>query len=721
MLNVKRQMILKTNLVIALLCSGLLIFAEDQPCGSVFFDAFDTDGAAPEVWTEYNTSGQVTVEGGRLKFDYTPDHPSAYRTFEVVSKDFAYSFDVESTRNWVTAKMHLMSSSGKYLASIVFGNDGVKNIQYATALDDMNKPGTYAGGLIDGSYNKDVSYSLGLTADFEHQTIALYFDGILKVSDIPFLEQATDFARIEIEQLAMYNGEGRFFFDNISLTAEDVNRAELSAAIANVNASLARSEIGTVYGQYPQATYVALAEKINEVMLVVADCNASQTEIDLALERLETTFANFNSSMVDEVVLKLFSDYGFTGEEKDYRCGYYNGNLGTFDNAAVSFRLEKGYMVTFAEENNGLGFSKVYVAADNDLEINLPLQLQKTVSFIRVSPWIYSKKKSICSGGPEIKPATNCTWFYDWGGASEPYGDMEYVPMTWGKWFGSEKLQELGSTMYHNHHLAFNEPDGAEQANMTVDEAITKYALLQESGLRLGSPAVTDGAKGKAWRDEFMTKALDADLRIDFIAVHYYKKTTAMNYYNWLKAIYDLYQRPIWVTEFNYGATWTWDSGPTMAQYIAGLSSYVYMLDTCSFIERYNIFNFNNSALSLYTQKEPVILNEAGEYYRDFEDAIAYTQQLYEQGPQSSTGLQSMSGGKVSLYPNPASDAFTVSNAQGAVLELFDVQGKRVISNSVKSNAHKVEMHHLSAGMYVVRITKAGVMSNHKLVKNEER
>ena len=42
--------------------------------------------------------------------------------------------------------------------------------------------------------------------------------------------------------------------------------------------------------------------------------------------------------------------------------------------------------------------------------------------------------------------------------------------------------------------LGFNEPDLAEQANMTVEKALELWPRLEATGMRLGSPAVACGA-----------------------------------------------------------------------------------------------------------------------------------------------------------------------------------------------------------------------------------
>jgi hypothetical protein len=69
-------------------------------------------------------------------------------------------------------------------------------------------------------------------------------------------------------------------------------------------------------------------------------------------------------------------------------------------------------MATLAQNADGTGVSRNYVAQDHDLEVEvLPKGLEDGVRFIRVFPWRWVTKKSICGG---IWQDLNVSWFYDW-------------------------------------------------------------------------------------------------------------------------------------------------------------------------------------------------------------------------------------------------------------------------------------------------------------------
>ncbi len=102
------------------------------------------------------------------------------------------------------------------------------------------------------------------------------------------------------------------------------------------------------------------------------------------------------------------------------------------------------------------------------------------------------------------------SWYYNWAptpnGVKAPKG-VDFVPMIWGK--DSVTKANLAAAKKHgkqsNTLLGFNEPDLAEQSNMTPQQALDLWPQLQKTGMRLGSPAVAWGAdQNGQWLDRFM-------------------------------------------------------------------------------------------------------------------------------------------------------------------------------------------------------------------------
>ena len=300
--------------------------------------------------------------------------------------------------------------------------------------------------------------------------------------------------------------------------------------------------------------------------------------------------------------LALFKDIAFAGDQmKCIPYKYYKiADLGSFDNAISSFKLKKGYMATFAQNENGTGYSKVFIADTQDIEIStLQVGLNDKVSFVRVFPWRYSEKKGFGSGLPDfirsIKPVklTKSGWFYHWGTtSSEDLTDAEFVPMRWNaKSLTDVRWKEILDINYSSHLLGFNEPDGATQANMTLDEMLLYWPKMLESGLRLGSPAP---AGNMQLLYDFIDKCDELNYRVDFVAIHDYGEGTALAFYNKCKAAHDRTGRPVWVTEFNSGGTWT-RSTPTYPAISTRIAEIMEKYDTEGIIERYSIFSFDET------------------------------------------------------------------------------------------------------------------------------
>lgn len=299
---------------------------------------------------------------------------------------------------------------------------------------------------------------------------------------------------------------------------------------------------------------------------------------------------------------------------------YYRSNeLGDMEDNIRSFKLKKGYMATFARDEMGTGYSKVFIADENDLIINqLPVGLHGQVSFIRVFPWRWVTKKG-WTNGKKSAETLNCTWQYDWDNATSSGLDVEYVPMRHGRYWNS--YENINNKQNSTHALGFNEPDREDQANMSVDDAIAQWPELLKSGLRLGSPCPSDG--GLDWLYTFVNRCDQLNYRVDFVVMHWYKGgQTAQQFYNQLKTIHDKTGRPIWITEWNNGANWTCCK-PTYEEQAQDIDSFLQMLDTTSFVERHSLYEWVEDTRYMFYEA-PHILTPAGEVYRDKKSEMAY-------------------------------------------------------------------------------------------------
>lgn len=328
--------------------------------------------------------------------------------------------------------------------------------------------------------------------------------------------------------------------------------------------------------------------------------------------------------------MDFMPEYYYSNNPSQYVSAELRKSL-EYDNAITSISLKRGYMATLACEPDGMGYSRVFIADDEDLNIGLPQELKGKVSFVRVLPWHYPSKKGWTGSVWKTMPdglkycyqqcdLTNSTWYYNWG--MHPTKDpdnpdyktynQEFVPEKWGAGGDPTTMFVLPNAP---HLLGYNEPDHTEQSNVSVEKAIEEWPLLMQTGRRLGSPATTDFS----WLYNFMSQCKKRNYRVDYVVVHaYWGGKSAAEWYKDLKTVYDRTKRPIWIKEWNNGANWTketWPSGQD-AQYakqLRDLTAIVNMLDTCSFIERYSIYNWVEDKRMIINGSGK--LTPAGEFY----------------------------------------------------------------------------------------------------------
>lgn len=326
--------------------------------------------------------------------------------------------------------------------------------------------------------------------------------------------------------------------------------------------------------------------------------------------------------------LVLFDGKSLEGRSLPLPCHVPIGDakLGTMGASARSLLLKRGYMATLATEADGGGFSRNYVAQDHDVCVDaLPAEFAAGIRFVRVFPWRWTGKKGIAGG---IGRNLALDWFYNWNISDQSSPDREYVPIRQNRhWPGlNQDWKRRGAT----HLLGFNEPDRPDQAKMTVDEAIQGWPALLATGLRLGSPATSDG--GLPWLYEFIRKADEKKLRVDFVAVHYYRATNdpgdakgaANQLERFLKEIHSRVKRPLWVTEWNNGASWTKPADPNPRQQRAAIQAMIEMMDEAPYVERYALYNWVEDARRV--EQNDGSLTPAGEAYRDQVSPLSFTQ-----------------------------------------------------------------------------------------------
>jgi hypothetical protein len=311
----------------------------------------------------------------------------------------------------------------------------------------------------------------------------------------------------------------------------------------------------------------------------------------------------------------------------------YSGSSipGGMDNNTRSFILKRGYMASFAVNVNGTGKSKVYIASESDLKVDaLDLALQGNVSFIRVVPWNWVTKKG--TGG--FYNQLDAGWYYNWGLGSTSLPNYEYVPMAWGSGGAlPASLNQILQKKQTTHVLGFNESDNCSDQSGQYNNlcqpavAVAYYENLMSLGVRLGTPAPRENGP-TTWLLEFNRIAKQKDVRFDFVAVHWYDwgsnpasspNASAQQIFNRFKAylenVHNIYQLPIWITEFNANPN---RGNATQEAFLQLALPY---LESLSYVERYAYFQPNPA----YAQNSVSSAN-----YLDANGALTNIGQLYK-------------------------------------------------------------------------------------------
>ncbi len=194
-------------------------------------------------------------------------------------------------------------------------------------------------------------------------------------------------------------------------------------------------------------------------------------------------------------------------------------------------------------------------------------------------------------------------WAYNWGrtAAVNLPGQFVFSPMQWGNYnwdIGSQSgpvEQYLSAWQREDkamHYLGFNEPDGADQSNLTVDKAIELWPRLERMAKPLISPATKNPLV--SWMTNFMSQADNRGYRIDGVAVHKYPGPNSGNpsaLISELQTAGATLGRPVWFTEFST-VDWNNNSNWTEEDNYNWLAEFMWRAESLSWLPRYSLFLF---------------------------------------------------------------------------------------------------------------------------------
>ena len=440
--------------------------------------------------------------------------------------------------------------------------------------------------------------------------------------------------------------------------------------------------------------------------------------------------------------LRVFSENSLSGESANIsNSTVFEGESipNNLNNNVSSFKLNKGYMATFAENEDGTGKSKVFIASENDVIINLlPEYLNNKISFIRVIPWNWVTKKGT-AGDTE---SMNNNWFYKWSNNGSSDMLREYVPMAWGKGAADDlnDIEIIKQKYKSTHVLGFNEPDNCndqsgQYGNMcVVDTSLVYYKNLLKTGLRMVSPATRQG-EVFSWLNEFNYKAENQEIRIDVIAVHWYDwNSNPQNspnanpqdiynrFVNYLNNVYNLYGLPIWITEFNanrYRNEWVHRQFLELAlpyleetEYIERYSFFPPVTDQADFFDENNNYTQIGEFYSNFNSTKSIVESEYSSPSNLNSDGYEFTQTECDPNNAFLSDNEIESQKEITIYPNPSSDYIFIEFDQEITdLKILGIDGKLI---KKLSPVKYINVSFLYKGVYILKI------NNHfiKFIKN---
>lgn len=339
--------------------------------------------------------------------------------------------------------------------------------------------------------------------------------------------------------------------------------------------------------------------------------------------------------------LTVYSEKNFEGTAvNNFGLEHSGGFMNSLTDAKLnnkirSFKLKRGYMVTFATGLNGWGYSRCFIADKEDLEFSeLPTVLDGRISSYRVFQWYDAQKKGLASDTREsANSLLGTSWCYDWAAGFSHLPDRECIPhQIYVAW---PSASACGSATYACHMKTNNEPgNSADDQPQSVETILNQWQELMRTGLRLCSESSHDGSW--AHLDEFIAEVDRRGWRCDILDLHCYWSGgfDNMQYY------YEKYgKRPIWISEFVWGASWNNNgifatdrsfSTANQQKNLDAMKGILTSLNNSPYVERYAYWNSEADCSKLLRGESEMSLT--GNYYRDMNSGMAYRKE-YEKIP----------------------------------------------------------------------------------------
>lgn len=445
--------------------------------------------------------------------------------------------------------------------------------------------------------------------------------------------------------------------------------------------------------------------------------------------------------------LTVFDSYTYKGESTNNFTEGHNGsgymkNMPTgWDNRVMSFKLKRGYMVTFALQKAGKGYSRCFIAANADIEMNLPALMSARISSYRLFKWQNTSKVGVSDWlNATALSKLNAQTTFTWGVGSDMLPDVEVVPHHIDESWPS--AADCGKAEFSPHMKANNEPrNEADHGTWTMEQILANWEAMMATGMRLCTPSSWDGSdywNATGFLANFINEIDSRGWRVDIIDLHGYwdEGSFTTNVNNWAQT----FKRPVWITEWVWGSSWSpikgifskvpesrWDN-PTDAdkqENKSGVSRILDNLNSNNACERYFYWNGERNCSKIMNGD----LTPAGEYFATMKtNGPGYTNYgnyIPKAPPAESitdlTGTFTPQSGALTLKWSNKNGEFTTGGTlqrkegTGAWVTIYTYKGKEMESKTSISFKDQLEI----GGKYSYRVidtvyisTKTTITSN---------
>lgn len=327
--------------------------------------------------------------------------------------------------------------------------------------------------------------------------------------------------------------------------------------------------------------------------------------------------------------LTCYTEENYEGESyNNYTEGSDGGFMKTLTNTALnnkirSFKLKRGYMVTFAVGTGGWGYSRCFIADLEDLEIPvMPAPFKGTISSYRLFKWQNASKAGVHDTSREANAALGTTSCFDWGqGNSSLLPDVEWVAHhIYEDWPSAATCGSVDGTC---HMKTNNEPgNSADDHPQDVQTVLNNWQNLMRTGMRLCSESSHDGSMNHL--KTFIEEIDKRGWRCDILDLHCYWDGQ-WNSLDWYIQEYGK-GRPCWISEWVWGSSWGHagafaDGRQNDDATYNGTKPILDRLNRTAKVERY--FYWNSEAWYTKIWRDGS-LTKLGRYYAEMDVPLAY-------------------------------------------------------------------------------------------------